>query len=60
MESFWTADRVWVSTTDSLTEPLDADFLEYMPPEGSMPMEFIEGHPLLASITLSLTEKLPR
>lgn len=59
LETWWCAERIFVAYSSSITVPDDGDFIEIMPMDGDYPVEFIEGHPSLRSVTMTFVPIFP-
>lgn len=67
MRAFWNASQWWLSLRSDATTPAfgsannpDTEFVSVRIDGGLSPVEFINGHKLLPSFTLTLTERFPR
>ena len=57
MDGFWEAEQRFLSLATGETEP--GDFVAVRTDGGVSPREYVEGHKLLPSYTLTITEKEP-
>lgn len=59
IEMFWKAHRWWICEDESLTQPIDANFIECSIAGGKLPVDYVENHRKLRRVTMEMTAIAP-